>query len=60
MSHGSHPLEVKHITIRIAKRLGIYYFCVGLDGCLEGFKVVHINNCIGNTLGGKRMSDEVI
>ncbi len=60
MCHSCHTLEVEHIRVRIAEGLGIYYLCVGLDGCLEGFEVIHIDNRIADALCGQRVGDEVV
>ena len=60
MGYGRNALEVKYITIRITKRFGIYYFCVGLDSGLEGCEVVDIDDCITDALSSQRVGDQVI
>ena len=60
MSHGSHAFEVEHIAIGIAKGLGIHHLRVRLNGSLQSSKIIYINDCIGNALRGKSMSDQII
>ena len=60
VSNSSHTLKVEHIAVRVTEGLGIYYFCVGLDGSLERSQIVYIHDGIGNALGSQCMGNEVV
>ena len=47
-----HTFQVEHVAVGVAKGLGIYYFCVGFDGCFQSFEVVDIKNGVANALSG--------
>ena len=59
MSYFSHGFKVGHVGIRIAKGFSIYHLGVGLDGCFEGFKVVDVDNGVGDALCCQCVGDEV-
>ena len=50
VSHFGHCLKIGHVGVRITKSFGIHHLGIGLDSSLERFKVVYINNGVGNTL----------
>ena len=60
VGYSSHTFEVEHIGVGVAEGLGIYYFCVGLDSCLERLEVVYIKNGIADTLRAERVGNQVV
>ena len=60
VSYSSYAFDVEYVGVRVAESLGIYNLCVGLDGSLEGFEVIHIDNRIADALCGQRVGDEVV
>ena len=59
MGHGGQGVDVGHVAVGIAEGLGIDHLGVGLDGCLEGLKVVHVDDGVADALCGQRVGDEV-
>ena len=53
-------INIGHVRVRIAERLGIYQFCVGSYSCLHGTEVVHVDNGIAHSLIGQRVGNQVI
>ena len=60
VSHSSHAFQVEHVAVGVAESLGIYNFCVGLDGSLEGVEVVYIYNGISDALRSQRVGNQVV
>ena len=60
VGYSSHTLQVEHVAVRVAESLGIYYFCVGFDGSLQSFEVIHIDYRVADALRSQRVGDEVI
>ena len=52
MGYGCYTFQVEHVRVRVAKGLGIYNFCVGLDSGLQGREVVNVDNGVGDALSG--------
>ena len=46
MGYSSHAFEVEHVAVGIAESLGINHLRIWLDGCIEGFEVIYINNSV--------------
>ena len=60
VGNGSYALQVKHIAVGIAEGLGIHYLCVRLDGSLQSFQVVHVDDGVLDALCGQSMSNQIV
>ena len=59
VGYDSDGLDVGDVGVGIAEGLGVYDFCVGTDGGLKCLQVVHIDDGVGDALGGQCVADEV-
>ena len=59
MSHCCHALDVQHVTVRITEGLCIDGLGVGKNGSLQCLQVVHLDDCICDSLVSQRVSYKV-
>ena len=60
VSNGCNAFKVENVRVRVAECLGIYYFSIRLDCCLESVKVVYVDDGIADTLSREGVGDEVV
>ena len=58
VGYGSYGLQIGHVAVGIAERLGIYYFCVGLNGCFQCGEVIHVDDGVRDALRVQRVSNQ--
>ena len=60
MSNSCNAFKVENVRVRVAESLGIYYFSIRLDCCLESVKVVYVDDGVADTLSREGVGDEVV
>ena len=60
VSNSCNAFKVDNVRVRVAECLGIYYFSIRLDCCLESVKVVYVDDGVADTLSREGVGDEVV
>ncbi len=53
-------VQICHVAVGVAECFHIDGFCVGTNGCFEGFQVIHVYDSVCNALCAERVGNQVV